>query len=290
MLLQAKIHIRRNELDEAQTLLENRILPYVTPTNRHPTFFTDMVLGGMIESPWRLYALLFAKKDQLHKTEDSQAKADKQVKADNQVKADKALHVAAMEYSDVDALMEYAAAMMVAGDLDLYEECMLKAASAGKGEACLFIANFYYLTSYGSYPTRGERKKLKQGKAETIEGTSKPAKPAKSTPTTWLPNPYKWIKSFFQQSLGRKDYADLAEDWYFLAYEHGQPKAAMMMALLSRETGGYVDGMMFLRQALEDDPDMQTDPKSRQRLQTWITNWYEKGFEPRLGRKELPVK
>lgn len=291
MLLRAKIHVQRNEFGPAFALLENQILPHIEPSNRQPNFFQDMVLGGLLESPWRIYALLHEKQGILHKSKE------------NRQKADDALCRAALEYHDAEALLEYATVAMVEGDLDLYEECMLKAATSGKLEACIFIANFYLLVSQGVYPTRGERAKpLNKSSVEsTLEEKQTPAEPTPANPTpakevlsVLFTGAYDWVRSCFQQSMDRKDYAKLAEDWYYLVYMHRHPKGAMMMALLNHEMGDKNHGSKFLREFFEwedeNNSKMMEDPKTAERLRTWVMNWNTKGWEPTISRKDLPVK
>lgn len=281
MLLQAKILGLRNQYNEAFTLLENEVLPFLSPTRQSPVFFQDILLGGQFESPWRLYALLLARYDSQYNCKESRARSDE------------ALRIAALEYQDADALIEYASVMMNENNLDMYEECMSKAATAGKSNACLFLANFYYLTFHGKYPTRGERTKQLNG--QVPESTPKTgSKSPDPTPTT-TPSPgsktvvssaYKWITSFFQQAMAREDYRNLAADWYHLAYWHGEAKAAFMVALIWRENGEKVKGRIFLDYAAKLDQDADFAGK----MQALRTHWYDDDFHPTLPRKMLEVR
>lgn len=285
MVLHAKILGLRHEYNEAFTLLEKNILPFLSPTLRSPTFFEDIVLGGQFESPWRLYALLHARYDSKYHSKENQAKSDE------------AIRVAAMEYQDADALVEYASVMMNENNLDMYEECMSKAATAGKSNACLFLANFYYLTFLGQYPTRGERamqgtNPAPESPPKTARGKSDSESPDPA-PSTTSPNPilnvatsaYKWVSSFFNQSMPRRQYRDLASAWYNLAYCHGESRATFMMALLAREDGDLADGRVFLDQA-----QMEHDPDFAGKLQALKANWYDENYEPKLPKKMLEVR
>lgn len=279
MVLHAKILGLRNEYKEAFALLEKNVLPFLSPTLRNPVFFEDIVLGGQFESPWRLYALLNARYDSQYNSKENRAKSDE------------AIRVAAMEYQDAEALIEYASLMMNENNLDMYEECMSKAATAGKSNACLFLANFYYLTFLGKYPTRGQR--TMQGNNSAPESPSeKPAFPDPTPRTTSLhpimkkaTSAYKWVKSFFRQSMQRWEYRDLASAWYYLAYRHGESRAAFMMALMAREEGDMVDGRVFLDQAR-----MEQDMDFAGKLQDLKKHWYDEDYEPVLPKKMLEVR
>lgn len=286
MVLQAKIAGLRNEYEEAFSLLEKGVLPYLSPTGRVPVFFEDIILSGVLESPWRLYALLRARHDARFKSKESR------------LKSDEALRIAALVYQDADALVEYASLMMNEDNLDMYEECMSKAATAGNSSACLFLANFYYLTFHGMYPTRGKRKKqLDSPSTESAPKTEANKRPSKSEPTpspftafsnafSSAVNPvYEWASSFFNQSMDRQDYRQLAEDWYHLACSHGEPKAAFMAALIARENGDLVEGRVLL-----DDAETESDPDFQAKLQTLKDRWYDKGYDPKLPRKLLEVQ
>lgn len=285
MVLHAKILGLRNEYKEAFELLEKHVLPFLSPTLRSPVFFEDIVLGGQFESPWRLYALLNARFDLQYSSKEHRAKSDE------------AIRVAAMEYQDADALIEYASLMMNENNLDMYEECMSKAATAGKSNACLFLANFYYLTYLGKYPTRGER--TMQSNNPTPESPPE-ASPGNTTPESPGPTPsirsshpimnvatsaFKWVSSFFNQSMPRSEYRGLATSWYYLAYCHGQPRAAFMMALMARDDGEMVDGRIFLDQAR-----MEHDADFAGKLQDLKTHWYDQDYEPVLPKKMLEVR
>lgn len=286
MVLHAKILGLRNEYKEAFDLLENKVFPFLSPTLRRPMFFRDIVLGGQLESPWRLYALLNARYDTQYTSKKHRARSDE------------ALRVAALQYQDADALIEYASLMMNANNLDMYEECMSKAATAGNGKACLFLANFYYLTYLGKYPTRGERTiQANNSVPETPPPNAFPTKTKSKSQdpevSTTPSNPimdvarftYKWVSSFFNQSMQRSEYRKLANDWYYLAYRHGEPRAAFMMALLARENGEMAIGRVFLDQA-----QMEHDLDFAGKLQALKEHWYDEAYEPKLPKKMLEVR
>lgn len=285
MVLHAKILGLRNEYDEAFAILEKNVLPFLSPTLRSPIFFEDIVLGGQFESPWRLYALLQARYDSQYNSKENRAKSDE------------AIRVAAMEYQDADALIEYASVMMNENNLDMYEECMSKAATAGKSNACLFLANFYYLTFLGKYPTRGERTMQGNNSAPEFPLKTSPGKTESKSPdptsSTTSSHPIMnvatsactWVSSFFKQSMQRSEYRKLAFAWYYLAYCHGESRASFMMGLMAREDGDMVDGMIFLDQA-----QMEHDPDFAGKLQALKKHWYDEDYEPVLPKKMLEVR
>jgi len=270
LLLHAKILSMRGHHQEACELLEKEVLPFTTSTQQPPQFFEDITLSGILESPWRLYALLQAQYDEVHGSPEARRKSDE------------AIRISATVYQDPDAMVDYAIVMMNENNLDLYEEYMLKAATAGNANACMFLANFYYLTFHGRYPTRGERAgQIASLGAETSNPkAASSASPAKEPSAMW-----KWITSFFRQSMKREEYRSLASDWYYLAYTHGNRRASLMMALLAREDGDLVNGLIFLEQAqAEKDRDFAG------KLEALKANWNNKDYVPKLPRKILDVQ
>lgn len=276
MILQAKILGMRGEYQEAFELMEKRVLPYLNPTRRAPGIYMDITMTDVFESPWRVYALLHASYD---------AQFDS---ADSRQKADAATRIAALEYNDRKALVEYASLMMNVKNYDEYEECMCKAATLGDKNAVLYIANFYYQIYHGRYPTTAERVALDKAQA-----TGHPAPSTASTP----PQPHakpniftpalEWISSFFNQSMSREDYRKLAMDWYFLAVHHSIPQAAFMMALLARETGEELDGSVILDIA---SVHLQDHPEFAKKIEELKDNWYDPEYVPRLSSKMLAVR
>lgn len=283
VLIQAKVAGLRGEFEEAFKLLEKHMLPYLSPTNRAPVVTEDLVLQGFLDSPWLLYALLRARHDAKFQSEESR------------LKSNEALRIAALVYQDPEALAGYASHHMNEDNLDKYEECMSKAATAGHPKACLFLANFYYLTFHGMYPTRGERQELRNREntksAPEMEGEPTPSNsvlaflsqfPAFKSAADTV---YEWTSSFFHQSMKRPQYRELAEDWYHLAFSHGQPRAAFMKALIARENGHLVEGRVLL-----DDAESEPDPDFQAKLKALKERWYDTDYEPSLPRRMLEVR
>lgn len=145
MLLHATLLGRRGEYEESFQLFENKILPRLKPTRKVPLMFESIQMIEALDSPHRSYALVRAAHDAQFDAPESRQKADE------------AIRIAAIEYNEPEALIEYASVMMNENNLDMYEECMSKAAASGNPKAAFFIGNFYYLTYHGKYATRGER-------------------------------------------------------------------------------------------------------------------------------------
>ncbi|KAJ5272785.1 hypothetical protein N7478_007910 [Penicillium angulare] len=276
MLLHAKVLSLKGKFHEALELLENGVLPHLKASSRRAPTFEDITLGGILDSPYRLYAVVQAT---LGEHYDSKKYRDG---------ADEALKIAAVEYNDVQALVEYGGLMMNQNKLGLYEECMSKAASGGDAKACLFLANYYYLTYLGVYPTHGEQKPTKKNPDPLA--TWKPIIPtreAKATElTTWGPRYYlSTLKKMVNISTSRPEYYTLARDWYALAYEHGEGGAAFMSALMDRELGLLHNGRVYLEKS-----QMQHDPLFQKKMEELKANWYDSAYEPSVSRKMLPVQ
>ncbi|KAJ5726682.1 uncharacterized protein N7483_008039 [Penicillium malachiteum] len=277
MLLQAKIIGARGDLEGALEILEKKIMPFLTPSQRRPIAFEDITLNGLLPSPYQLQAVILAAMGQKL---DSQAHRDA---------ADKALAIAATQYNDVQALLDYACLMMSQDKLDVYEECMSKAATAGNPKACLYLANYYYLTYMGRYPTQAEQRPTRDNPHpvanwEPISPSEESNKPTELT--TWGLKYYlSYFKNLFRASMSRSEYYTLSRDWYQLAYHHGEHRAAFMAALIDRELGLMHNGRMFLEQA-----QMQHDPLYREKLEELKNRWFDKDFEPAVMLKMLPVQ
>ena len=276
IVLHAKVLGMRGERKAAIELLEQKVLPYVQPTPRKPSSHMDITAGNHIPSPHRLYAFLQASEAEATESKDSRSKSDEVIR------------IAAMEYNDREALLEYASLMMSEGNLEVYEECMSKAASAGEPKACLFLANFYYLTFHGAYPTRGQR--ILRARDQSTVPPSKPAKDSKVerdglTVIDLVNAAAGWFSSLFHRSTPQVDYRKLAHDWYYLAYGHGETKAAFMIALLDREDGNEFNARYFLAESrMEEDEDFAD------KMDALKANWYTKDFAPTLPKKMLAVR
>ncbi|KAJ9313322.1 hypothetical protein DTO271D3_6381 [Paecilomyces variotii] len=205
-IMYAQILGRRGQYREAIAAME-KLMQRIHPTKLLPSMMEDISMNGNLEPPWKIYAWL---------TE----------KVGDRAATDETLKVAALEYQDPSALVTYAHVMQTQGDLEMYEECMNKAATAGDAEACRKLANFYYLTHHGRFPRREDQ--------NTSGIRSR-------------------IVSLFKQSRTKDDYRKLAIDWYELSFNHGSKKAALLLSMLLREDGDSDLGREFLSFAAAED-------------------------------------
>jgi hypothetical protein len=276
MVLQAKILGMRGEYEQAFELMEKRVLPYLQPTRRHPGLFKDITMADLFESPWRVYALLHASYDANFDSPESRQKADD------------ATRIAALEYNDRKALVEYASIMMNEKNYDKYEECMCKAATFGDRNAILYIANYYYQIFHGRYPTQAERVALAKAEAQGQQPPPNPTSPSEEKPNSnILTSALGWASSFFNQSMSREDYRKLALDWYALGFKFSIPQASFMLALMAREQGEELDGSIIMDHArthLEDHPEFV------KKIEELRDNWYDPEYVPRLTSKMLAVR
>ncbi len=283
MILQAKILGMRGEYEEAFELMEKRVLPYLTPTRRQPPVFTDITMSDKFESPWRVYALLHASYD------------DKFDSLESRRKSDDATRIAALEYNDRQALVEYASIMMNEKNYDKYEECMSKAATFGDRNAMLYIANFYYQIFHGRYPTQAERVALAKAESEGQQVQAHaPAAPSPSPSTSAakanpniLDSLFTWISSFFNQTMPREDYQKLALDWYNVASKFAVPQATFMLALMAREQGYSPDVSIVMDQAFDK---WVEDPELAKKIAELRENWHDPEYVPMLSSKMLAVR
>ncbi|KAL1886486.1 hypothetical protein Plec18167_000417 [Paecilomyces lecythidis] len=223
-ILYAQILGRRGQYREAIAIME-KLMQRIYPTKLRPSMMEDITMNGNLEPPWQLYAWL---------TE----------KAGERATTDETLKIAALEYQDPSALVTYAHVMQTQGDLEMYEECMNKAATAGDSEACRKLANFYYLTHHGRFPRREDQN------------------------TSGMRNR---IVSLFKQSRTKDDYRKLAMDWYELSFNHGSKKAALLLSMLLREDGFSDLGREFLSYAAAEDKLL---PLTRKLTDNWDNKDY----------------
>lgn len=276
ILLHAQIQGRRGKYESAFGQFENRIFPRVSPTRKRPNMFSSIQIGDKLDSPYRTYALLRAAHDQQFGSAESRQKADE------------AIRIAAMEFNDPEALTEYASVMMNEGNLDMYEECMCKAATAGHGKASFYLGNFYYLTFLGKYKTRGERESNQNrwppAWMARLTGLNDPARSS-----SYVNKSMKYIASFLNRSMPQKAYHQLASDWYYVAFAQGHKSAPFMVALLKREVAESEAeledaGMFFELARMAEDEDLKKPFAELEK------NWFNRDFEPTLPKKFMAVR
>lgn len=304
MILHAAALHRRGQTDEAIAMMDE-VMSRIYPTKIQPSVYNDIHLDGCIESPWVLQALL---KESIG---DSSA-------------SNEVIKAAALTYQDPDALIRYAQIKMGEGDLEMYEECMSKAATAGNAEACWKLANFYYLTFHGRFPRRGEKKQQKkkgiQNKTASSENASveqstqgdmsqRQSSPPKSAAESdnnaaegegekapvyrsLLDKLSERLSYMFGLSRPKEDYRKLAFYWYNLAANHGSKKAALLFAVLARQDKLWDVGRNWLLLALEDgrlfkEVKFVRPAKLRQFTNELMLNWNDFEFEPKIPPKLL---
>lgn len=239
MVVHAKVLSQRGQYKEALALLE-KVMPRIYPTKIQPPMGEDITLKGRIEPPWKLYAWL------KEKVGDRKA-------------TDETLKMAALEYQDPEALVTYAQIMQLEGKMEMYEECLNKAATAGDPEACRKLANFYYLTYHGRFPLPDEG----EGEGKKNQGFL-----------------HRRISALFGQSRTREDYRKLAIDWYELAFNHGSRKAALILSMLLREDGHSEVGKQYLEVA-------ETERKFLPFVKRLKENWDSKEFDVKIPMQLL---
>lgn len=288
IILQAKVLGLRGQFAEGVALIE-KVMEDIYPTRLPPSPADDILLGGQIPPPWEVYAWL------------------RESLGDHSA-TDEIVKVAALNYQDPQALIRYAQIRKLAGDLEMYEECMSRAARAGNVEACRKLANFYYLTFHGRFPRRGERIQEKPVQEETqanpnAEDTGKtkktkrkevrqqqPKRPASAAPPENatkknLPTIYNNLRDRVLHLLGRchppEHYSMLAYNWYQLAAFNHCPKAAFVYAILCREReDNLVEGFELLQVAFQED-------SLRAKAKELMDKWEDESYEPKIPVKLL---
>jgi TPR repeat protein len=257
IMVYVQILIWRGDYAAAIDLLEDKILPYITPTRVEPNLYEDLTFLGMIDSPIRMYSLAIAG---THGVEGVKA----------------AMRYAAMEYHDPVSLSELAILHLETSDWDTYEQYMGMAAMSGNGPACLYLANFYYRISQGEIPTRADRK------ADEIARISE-----KSPFLSWMNSFVTWFDSKVNPQLTREDYRKHAMDWYELAFELGENGAGLIMAMLLRQ-----DGLLDVGRAVYDAAAEKGLPANvpRKGLVELEDRWNDMSFEPGLPPKLMGIR
>lgn len=240
IVLHAKVLGQREQYQEALAVLET-VMPLIYPTKMRPPVREDITMGDTIDPPWKVYAWL-------------------KEKLGDQKATDQALKMAALVYQDPGALITYAHVMQQEGNMEMYEECMSKAATSGDPEACRKLANFYYLTYRGRFPMRD---------GDEAEVKDKDKSQHQKKKIGFLRSK---IAALFGQTRTRQDYRKLAIDWYELAFNHGSRKAAIILSMLLREDGDSEAGKHFLELA-------EQEPKLVPLTRRLRENWNNKEFE-----------
>lgn len=241
IVIYAMVLSRQDRNAEAIGLLRPILHKHTYPTKNQPDFDDDMLVRGHILPPWKVL---------LHSA---------QVIGDhNAVK--EARRIAALEYHDPEQLVEYTSELLhETGDLEQYEQLMCLAATGGNAEACLRLANFYYLISFNLNPVTLEvlnadsatnpdkgrvaaaEERLHQESARLLE-----AKNRQSLVLTVLS--VFWFRLFpFYRA-----YQSLAFEWYNLGSVRGNAKACLLEARLIVQYGKREQALELLDDAEKD--------------------------------------
>lgn len=276
MLLQAKILGLRGKHKEALDLLNSKIMPHLVASPSRPMPLEDITCAGKIESPFRLSALLYASLGAKLNAQGSKD-AEKYFQ-----KSDEWTRKAALEFNDLDALVDYASLMMNQKNYDMYEESMSKAASGGSGKACFYIANFYFRTSLGEFPMRSQRTSPNYDPNDRTTWISGSAVPSDNFLVKW------WQRRTAPIETSMQEYKHLAFEWYQTAFEYRNLKAIFGLALLLRDDKQYTQAFLWMRGALEEG--LEVDPLYGSKITEMMRRWYEPDYEPAIPKKMLPVR
>ncbi|KAJ5216938.1 hypothetical protein N7468_009946 [Penicillium chermesinum] len=273
MLLHAKILSLRGKYTQALELLEDKIMPCLVATRDRPGPVEDITLGGQIESPLRLGAVIFASV-----AARLEGQGRKEAK-DYYEKSDDWTLKAALEFNDIDALVDYASLMMNNKDYDAYEEAMAKAATGGSAKACFFLANFYFRTSLGEFPTRDQRALPAYDPDDRSTWDLEPG-------STILSRFWKWWAAPIESSIF--EYKNLAFEWYLTSVDHGDIRAGMMAGLLYRDDKQYQAGLAWMDNVLKGGLD--ADPLYGPKALEMVKHWNDINYEIAIPKKMLPVR
>jgi TPR repeat protein len=256
IMLYAKILTWRGETAQAASLMEKEILPYISPVARKPVVWKDLTLYGTMDSPLRLYSLAIAD------TKGIAAAAE-------------LVRRAAIEYAEPIALTEIAIAQLETNNFEKYEEYMTMAASAGYGNACYHLANYYYRVSTGEFAS-AEEEAVKRKQARSAEGAGLFGS---------LDGIREWAGSLVHKPLTRKDYLKLASEWYNVAFATGVSNAGFILALISRNAGDLEESRMMYDAVPQENLLKYLPAKALRELDTrWDDPTFEPGLPPKLLR------
>lgn len=258
IMLYAKLLIWRGENGQAARLLEQKILPYLQPTTKHPPLWEDIRLSDNFDSPWRMYAVAVEKEQGLEGIQ-------------------KATQRAALEFHDPVALTDFAISVLeteAPNKYEAYEAYMAAAALAGHAPACFHLANLYYRTFQGEFTTEAERVAKKREEANAAR-------------SAWLRRfePIaSWVHTLFNQPMDHKTYRMLAMDWYELAFDQGNSEAGYILAMLFREDGDMEKSREVYK--LTAERGLPTNLSKRGLLEM-RDKWEDRTFNPGLPPKLL---
>jgi TPR repeat protein len=243
ILAYCKVLGRREQHREAIALLE-KLMRRIYPTKTRQLIRDDITLYGRLEAPWWEYSW--------HKARLGEFDASEEM-----------LRLGAMEYQEPRAMVEYAFILWQKDDAHGYLECMNKAATAGNAEACLKLANYYYLKSL-----------------------EKRVAPEVQEPDGFSVKVQRWLGMFRTAD----DYRELAMDWYEISALHGNHDAALILAMILREDGDSKGGLRWLGH-IERFNDTATAQTKKFPNGVWMLRerWDNADFRPAIPEPLLSV-
>lgn len=226
IVLYAMVLSRQEKYNDVVKLLRP-LLNRISPSKSLPSWDNDALLRDSILPPWEV--LIHA----------AQAAGDYNTVREVE-------RIAALEYLDPKALASYAYEQLATNDdFTQYEQYMCQAASAGNGDACFRLANFYYLTLLNLHPIT--LKNLSNPQAEQPE-KGKVAAAFKQHQEECAKDRRKWqeqrqslvgrvaqfCSASFVESRLKLDHVKLSLQWYGLACSHKNARAYLFLAMLIR--------------------------------------------------------
>lgn len=243
IVIYAMVLSRQDRNAEAIGLLRPILHKHAYPTKNQPDFDDDMLVRGHILPPWKVL---------LHSA---------QVIGDHDA-VKEARRIAALEYHDPEQLVEYASEFLKKkGDLEQYEQLMCLAATGGDAEACLRLANFYYLICLNLNPvtledlnadsaTNPDKGKVAAAEEELHQELTKLLEANNRRSLVLILLSAFWHRLF--PVFGQSDYYELAYEWYFLAKKRGSTKATLLMARLAEKEHNHEQSLQLLNEAEKD--------------------------------------
>ncbi|RMJ21698.1 hypothetical protein PHISP_07425 [Aspergillus sp. HF37] len=243
IIIHAMILSRQERNAEAIAVLRPILHNHIYPTKNMPYFDNDILVRGHVLPPWKVL---------LH---SAQAIGDH-----DSVK--EARRIAALEYHDPEELVMYASELLQeTGDLAQYEQLMCLAATGGNAEACLRLANFYFLAHLNLHPvtledlnansaTDQDKGKVAAAEERLHQVLAKLLESNNTQPLVRAVLSAFWYRLF--PFFRKADYRGLAFHWYDLASVRGHPKASLLLARFVEQRGDREEALELLDDAAKD--------------------------------------
>ncbi|KAL4887143.1 hypothetical protein BJY04DRAFT_213099 [Aspergillus karnatakaensis] len=244
MLLYAKYLGLRGNYTQALDLVKE-LMGMIGPRTQLDRM-KDLTLAGRCEPPWELYLWL---RRALKEESDPKHVADinKSVSDDSghnrqdmrpclEPDEIEALRLGAEVYQHPYSLMCYAVVKGWTDGIHEFERYMGQAAAAGSSDACLRLANFYWLIARGHYPKPVARSESGSAK---LQGYSE--EPDRYELNLTLRNEASFLGKLLSYFRPRSilDYRALAMEWSRVAWEMGNLSAGLNLVVLNIEDGNF---------------------------------------------------